>query len=241
MKIGSTVAAIENELLSVGTVGRAAGEKRYLKSDLEFVGANVPQVRKLAKTWLGSRAELAHDDVDRLVRALWRRRVHELRSFGIELLVGRLDLLTATDLDLVEWIMRRANTWAHIDPVAVNVAGPLVENHPELGGELDRWVADESFWLRRSALLVHLLPLRRGEGDWQRFARYADRLLEEKEFFIRKAIGWVLRESGKVTPVRVIEFLEPNLGRISGLTLREATRHLDADTRERLTAGFSSR
>ena len=89
--------------------------------------------------------------------------------------------------------------------------------------------------------MVHLLPLRRGEGDWQRFARYADRLLEEKEFFIRKAIGWVLRESGKVTPVRVIEFLEPNLGRISGLTLREATRHLDADTRERLTAGFSSR
>ena len=62
---------------------------------------------------------------------------------------------------------------------------------------LDRWSRDEDFWIRRSAMLALLLPLRDGGGDWARFAGYADRLLEEKEFFIRKAICWVLRETSK--------------------------------------------
>jgi len=61
----------------------------------------------------------------------------------------------------------------------------------ELTGVLDRWAADEDFWVRRAALLSLLRPLRRGEGDFGRCARYADMMLAEREFFIRKAIGWV--------------------------------------------------
>lgn len=235
------VAAIENGLRSVGTPQRATGEKRYLKSDLEFVGATVPQVRKQARVWLASHTGVEREELVGLVRSLWRRRVHELRSYGVELLVDRGSLLLASDLDLVEWIVRRANTWAHVDPVAINVLGSLVDRYPELGVDLDRWAADENPWLRRSALLAHLLPLRRGEGEWRRFTRYADQMLDEQEFFIRKAIGWVLREAAKVTPERVVEFLETNLGRISGLTLREAARHLDSDTREQLVTEYKSR
>jgi len=61
---------------------------------------------------------------------------------------------------------------------------------------LDR-CCDDDFWLRRSAMLGLLRPLRAGGGDFERFARYADAMLEEKEFFVRKAIGWVLREVAK--------------------------------------------
>jgi len=86
-------------------------------------------------------------------------------------------------------MLRASGTWALVDPLAADVMGSLVERCPELTATLDRWVADPDFWLRRSALLALLVPLRRGGGDFGRFAGYADQLLDEREFFIRKAIG----------------------------------------------------
>ena len=242
MRIRSTIAAIEEGLRAAGTAERAAGEQRYLKSDLQFLGVAVPQIRTQARRWLRSQADdLKPEDLRRLVRALWRRRVHELRSFGIELLTLRRDRLTVEDLELVEWILGRANTWAHVDPVAVQIAGPLVDRFPSRASVLDQWVVDENFWLRRAALLAHLLPLRRGAGDWERFVRYATRMLEDKEFFIRKAIGWVLRETGKVTPQRVVEFLAVNMGQVSGLTLREGVKHLAPEDRDPLLEAYRHR
>jgi len=241
LRIRLTIAEIEARLAAVGSPERASGEKRYLKSDLEFLGVSVPVIRKQARLWLRSRPDVPHDQLIRLVKALWRRRTHELRSFGLELLVACRDLLLASDLELVEWILRRANTWAHVDPVAVQVAGHLVVAYPRSTNVIDRWAEDPELWVRRAALLALLLPLRRGDGDWQRFTRYAEGMLEEKEFFIRKAIGWVLREAGQATPVRVTEFVTAHIATISGVTIREAVRHLEPDDRERLMADYSSR
>jgi 3-methyladenine DNA glycosylase AlkD len=78
-----------------------------------------------------------------------------------------------------------------VDPLAASVVGRLAERCPQLGVVLDRWVTDDDFWIRRSALLALLGGLRRGEGDFVRFARYADSMLANKQFFGRKAIGWV--------------------------------------------------
>jgi len=149
--------------------------------------------------------------------------------------------LTAVYLELVEWILVRANTWAHVDPVAVKIGGPLVERHPDLEETLDRWVVAEELWLRRASLLVHLESLRQGGGDWTRFTRYADLRMEDKEFLIRKAIGWVLREAGKSTPQRVAEFVLDQRDRISGLSLREALKSLGPEARDRLTSTQPSR
>jgi 3-methyladenine DNA glycosylase AlkD len=118
-----------------------------------------------------------------------------------------------------------------VDGLAASVAGPLVEGHPELGATLDRWASDEDFWVRRSALLALLLPLRRGEGDFERLSRYADAMLEEQQFFIRKAIGWVLREAARKQPERVFEWLVPRAGRASGVTVREAVKYLSDEQR----------
>ena len=141
----------------------------------------------------------------------------------------------------MEWMLGRAKTWAHVDAIAVHGVGPLVERCPGLSADLDRWARDEDFWLLRSALLAHLLALRRGGGEWARFTGYADGMMEEKEFFIRKAIGWVLREAGRATPERVVDYLESRLLQISGLSLREGIKHLGAEDRERLIAAYRAR
>ena len=78
------------------------------------------------------------------------------------------------------------------------------------------------------------MPLRQGGGDFARFGRYADAMLEEKEFFIRKAIGWVLRETAKQNPAIVIAWLLPRKTRASGLTLREACKNLPAEEKRKI-------
>ena len=90
-------------------------------------------------------------------------------------------------------------------------------------------------------MLALLRPLRKGEGDWERFVRYADATLHEKEFFVRKAIGWVLREVGKERPDRALAFVEPRVARISGVSIREAVKPLEPQDRERLMAAYRAR
>lgn len=79
-----------------------------------------------------------------------------------------------------------------------------------------------------------LLPLRRGDGDFPRFSRYADSMLEEREFVVRKAIGWVLRERGKKRPALVHRWLRPRAARASAVTLREAVKHLPESQRNEI-------
>src|SRR3982750_1966220 len=220
------VRAIEETLRPLGTPERAAGAKAYLKSDLGFLGVATDPLRAAARDWLREHPELDHDALVGLAEALWSKPVHELRSFGVELLQARRALLRSEDVDLLEDLLRRSRSWAYVDTIAIQIVGPLVERDPSRDARLDRWVKDGDFWIRRSALLALLLPLRRGEGDWPRFVRYADTLLHEKEFFIRKAIGWVLREVAKKHPDRVRAFLREREGRVSGVTRREAEKYL---------------
>ena len=229
---------IRARLEPLGTEERAVNEKRYLKSDLEFLGVKVPLVRKEAKAWLRERGEISAEEIVSISEELWAAGVHELRSFAVDLSIFRVADWSVDDLPRFETWLREAKTWAHVDAIAVHLVGRLLEREPAVTKTLDRWARDEDFWLRRSAMLALLLGLRVGEGDWKRFVRYADTMLEETEFFIRKAIGWILRETSKKRPERVERYVAERLDRLSGLTLREAIRHLDPAVQEDLRERF---
>jgi 3-methyladenine DNA glycosylase AlkD len=234
-------ASVEQLLRDVGTPERAASEKAYLKSDLEFAGASVPDIRATIRSWRRTWPQFDHDDLADMVRALWGRPVYECRQSAVILLERSPALLGAADASLIEDLLRTSRTWALVDGLAANVTGDLVERYPVLGNRLDRWATDDDFWLRRSALLALLVPLRRGAGDFPRFAGYADLMLEEKEFFIRKAIGWVLRETAKRRPELVAQWLGPRVHRASGVTVREAIKPLPAELRDQLLRGYQER
>jgi 3-methyladenine DNA glycosylase AlkD len=230
------VAQIDAALRRQANPERAVQEKRYLKSSLSHLGASMPALRRVAKEFLAGRPATSRPELLALVEALWAVRVHEHRMVAVELLDLRDDLLEEDDLDLLERLLRESRTWALVDNLAAGPAGALVERCPAAAAALDRWAADEDFWVRRSALLALLLPLRRGEGDFERFARYADSMLEDREFFLRKAIGWVLRETGKRRPALVHAWLLPRARRASGLTVREAVKHLPEALRAEILA-----
>jgi 3-methyladenine DNA glycosylase AlkD len=226
MAVAIIVAEIDRELRSRGTPERAEQERRYLKSELEHYGVTVPAIRAVAKAVRRQHADLGHDDLVALATALWAAPVHERRMATVELLDLYADRLRPADLKLLEQLLRESKTWALVDSLAASVVGPLIERHPKSAAVLDRWATDDDFWIRRSALLALLIALRRGEGDFERFSRYADAMLGEKEFFIRKAIGWVLRDTARKRPDMVYEWLLPRASRASGVTLREAVKPL---------------
>ncbi|HEX7506491.1 MAG TPA: DNA alkylation repair protein [Polyangia bacterium] len=233
---------LEAELRALGTAERAAQEKRYLKSDLEHLGVTVPALRKVVVAFLRAQPDLDREDVIGLARALWKKPIHERRAAAVDVLVLCKNLLRPADMGFIEELLRESRGWALVDNLAASVAGDLVERFPKkLAPVLDRWAKDNDFWLRRSALLALLLPLRRGEGDFDCFCRSADGMLEEKEFFIRKAIGWVLRETAKKTPKRVVAWLLPRAARASGLTVREACKHLPARDKQRLLVAHAKK
>ena len=219
---------------------RAVNEKAYLKSPIDHYGVTVPAIRSAVKDLIRTQGGLTHRRVLAVVRRLWASPVHEQRMAAVFLLEAHVDLLQPADLPFIEKMIRGSFTWAYVDSLAATVAGSLVEREPELAKELDRWSEDESFWIRRAALLALMGPLRRGRGEWARFKRYSDKMLDEKEFFIRKAIGWVLRETSKKRPDRVRKYVSSRLGRMAGVTFREAVKRLPEEDREELTAAYGA-
>jgi 3-methyladenine DNA glycosylase AlkD len=230
-------ALIERELRTAGSPSRAASEQRYLKSKLDFTGTTVPAARAIVTAWRRAHPDLTRQHLTQLAAALWDRPLFECKMAAVILLTDRRRLLEADDAVLVEHFLRTSATWALVDGLAADVMGSLTERFPELLSVLDRWATDDDFWIRRSALLALLGPLRRGElANWARFTGYADAMLGEREFFIRKAIGWVLRETAKKHPDLVADWLAPRVHRASGVTLREALKWLPAPRREALLA-----
>lgn len=233
MDAGRAADEVEARLRSLGTRKRAEHEQRYLKSELEHLGATVWQIRREVKAFAKGREDLSHAELVALVETLWTKPVHERRMAAVLLLEAYPELVTPTDLPLLERLVRESKTWAFVDGIAGDVLGELLVRHPRAAAKLDRWAKDPDLWVRRSALLAQIKPLREG-ASFERFGRYADAMLDEKEFFIRKAIGWVLREAGKTRPDDVYEWLAPRADRASGVTMREAVKYLEPEQSARL-------
>ena len=194
----------------------------------------------IVTAWRRAHPQLTGPRLTEVAAALWDGPIFECRLAAVLLLTDRRALLQSRDAALVERMLRTAGTWALVDGLAADVMGSLVERFgDQLHPVLDQWATDADFWIRRSALLALLVPLRRGDAaNFARFAGYADAMLAEREFFIRKAIGWVLRETGKRHPDLVAGWLAPRAHRASGVTMREAVKWLPADQRAALMAAY---
>jgi len=121
--------------------------------------------------------------------------------------------------------------WDTVDGLATHVAGPLVAAHPELVAVMDAWIDSDSLWLTRVAILHQERFGPRTDRD--RLFAYCLHRAGDREFFIRKAIGWALRSYARVAPEAVAGFLAGNGHLLSGLSRREAERGVEMGLRRR--------
>ncbi|MFD6424739.1 DNA alkylation repair protein [Streptomyces sp. NPDC060198] len=234
---GGAAEELRGALRAAADPVRAEQQRAYLRSELRHLGVRVPDLRTAVTATRRKLGPLPGAEVRALARELWSGPdgtpgrdatvpVYEYRRAAVEVLVGYAGALEAGALGEVGDLLRECDTWALVDPLAVHCAGAVALRDPAAGAVLDRWIADPCFWLRRSALLALLPAIRAGRPDTARLVRYADALVDEREFFLRKALGWVLRETSIRDPRLVLEWLDRHGSRVAPLTRREAVRRM---------------
>ena len=194
---------------------RATNEKAYLKSQQQFYGVKVPTLRKIAKVWLKQHKQAPVTDIAEMAACLWDSDWHEERSLATMLLQYRSADLTLAQMPVIEKMMNEATGWVHLDALATWVVGALIDHDASTLRYLPIWAESGNFWVRRAAILAQILQFRRGEGDFDLFARLAVPMFDEgrtwtkdERFFIRKAIGWALRELAPSQPALVQGFCQ---------------------------------
>lgn len=226
---------VEQELVQLADPKRAEGEKKYLKSPLKHYGVTVPKLRKLARDWVTENKALTIQEVITHTDKLWDSVWHEERMVAIYILVYRVHDLTWKEFPVVEKMVRESTGWAQLDMIAAWLCGELFTKHQaKMIPVMRRWIHDNNFWVRRAAVLTLLGPIRKDTALISLFEELSVPLLAEKEFFIRKAIGWVLRELSKIDPDTVAGYVHTYGSRMSGLTYREAVCKLPEELRKNL-------
>lgn len=157
---------------------RAEELRHRFGSRMQYYGASVGAVRGTVRDALRRHAGLPHNEVTALSSELWEVPVYERRLAAVVLLQSKVELLTNSDLTRIEGFVRDARMPSLVDPIAVDVVGPLVERlegqqRVRADAVLDRWAGDPDVWLRRASLMAPLRALLAGGGDWDGFVRRA--------------------------------------------------------------------
>ncbi len=234
MDIDAKADQLTDVLRQNASLERAENEKRYLKSNIHHLGVSVPEIRKTARRFARENKTASKPELISLTYELWNRDVYELRKLAVNIIAAKVEIFDSGDADFIEFMLRHSHTWALIDDLSINIVYPVLQSADDAQGIRSRWSKDDDFWVRRTAMLSLLPGLRRTVADWDEFTIYAEAMIEEEEFFIRKAIGWVLRETSKHSPDVVTEWLMPRAAVASTVTMREAIKYLPPKSRELL-------
>lgn len=200
-------------------------QEAYMRNQFTFCGIN--QTRRLAiqKILFKQYPIQTMHELDAIVRELWNLKLREYRYTAMDLLQKYAKLWQPETLYLFRWCIETDPWWDTLDDLAANCVGPLCLRYPELIAVMDQWIHDENMWLRRAAILYQLKYKK--ETDAKKLFSYCAARMHEKEFFIRKAIGWALREYAKTDPQAVVAFVAEHQAALSPLSKREALKHYD--------------
>lgn len=198
----------------------------YMKTDMPFFGVKRPASEPIFREMMALYPVTTRDEYESGVRQLWSAPHREEKHFALRLANAVPRYITPTSLPLYRQLIVEGAWWDFVDDVSSRLVGKLLlDNRPRIAPVMEKWVDHNDMWLRRSALLVHLRH--KDATDQATLFDHCLRRSHETEFFIRKAIGWVLRQYARTAPKAVAEFVTSHRDSWSGLTYREATKHLD--------------
>jgi 3-methyladenine DNA glycosylase AlkD len=219
--------AIRSTLRSAGDAERARGAQAYMKSDMPSWGIRVPEVRRIVKVAAKQFPVSTPVSLRDAVLDMWRNaEAREERYAAIEL-TGLP--MVKEDLDMLpvyEEIIRTGAWWDLVDGVSHRLCALLLAHRSTMTPLLLQWSTDQDMWIRRASITAQLAA--KSLTDPGLLAAVIKPNLADKEFFIRKAIGWALREYSKTNPEWVRAFAAENGPALSPLSTREAVRLLSS-------------
>ena len=197
---------------------------KYMKDKFSFLGIKSPERRTLTRSFFKNFNRPDINNIENIVRKLWEMEEREFQYFAMELVEKELKKMVRNDIQLFEYLVVNKSCWDTVDFIAANLVGKHLSNFTGLIEQMNKnWISSENMWLNRTALLFQLKYKK--NLDTKLLKQNILKCRDSKEFFIRKAIGWVLREYSKTNPVWVLEFVE--LTTISPLSKREALKWIN--------------
>ncbi|MEU6663923.1 DNA alkylation repair protein [Streptomyces sp. NPDC046821] len=203
---------------------RAAGMRAYMKDVAPFLGLTTPVRRALSRTVLAGTPRPDEADCTALALRCWELPEREYAYFAVDYLRRHVARCSSGFLPVVRHLVSTVPWWDTVDLLAAHVAGALVAADPELKRDMDAWIEDDDLWIARAALL-HQLRFKEAT-DTERLFGYCLRQAGHPDFFVRKAVGWCLREYAKTAPDAVRAFVTAHRDRLSPLSVREALKHV---------------
>ncbi len=218
------VAKIETILTKHGNTGNAEAMSKYMKNNFPFLGIKKPLRAELSVPVIKEVKEYASESwLVETANLLWKKKEREFHYVAIELLTRYRRSLTPASFKAIEDLLVSNSWWDSVDGLTGCVVSPLVATYPELKTRMQAYITDPNMWLRRVSI-IHQLPYRKNT-DHELLFKACTKNMHDQEFFIRKAIGWALRQYAKTEPKAVYSFVEANKNSLSGLSIREALKH----------------
>ncbi|NNF54228.1 MAG: DNA alkylation repair protein [Acidimicrobiales bacterium] len=222
--VANAPAWVRGQLEPLAVPEDAAPMAAYMKDQFPFLGVKTPARRAASKPLLSAaKAWTAHEILD-VADALMAEPEREFAQVAVDLVRANVKAVTSEDLDRLRHLIQTKSWWDTVDALAVHGVGAVVKSDRQLQVVMDQWVDDDDIWVARTAILHQLLW--KTDTDATRLFHYCDVRAADQEFFIRKALGWALRQYARTDPDRVRSYVEHNEERLSGLTKREALKHL---------------
>jgi len=216
--------ALENLFRKNANPENAFFMKKYMKDKFSFLGIKSPERRALTRVFYKNHNRPDLNNLENIVRKLWKLEEREFQYFAMELVEKELKKMAQNDIQLFEYLVVNKSWWDTIDFIAANLIGKHLSNYSGLVEQMNKkWISSENMWLNRTALLFQLKYKK--NLDTKLLKQNILKCRDSKEFFIRKAIGWVLREYSKTNPVWVSEFVDSTT--LSPLSKREALKWIN--------------
>ncbi|SDS00833.1 3-methyladenine DNA glycosylase AlkD [Formosa sp. Hel1_31_208] len=199
----------------------AQQQKAYMRNQFEFFGLKSTLRKEIQKPFLSAKALPPKSELEAIVYQLWQQPQRECQYAAQEFANKYVKHIAVKDIELYEHMVTHKSWWDTVDFIANNLMGHYFKLHPELRQVyIDKWLISDNIWLQRCAILFQLKY--KDDLDTVLLAYIINSLLGSKEFFINKAIGWILREYSRTNPSWVIEFVAKT--NLSPLSHKEALR-----------------
>jgi 3-methyladenine DNA glycosylase AlkD len=212
----------------------AASMKKYMKDQYEYYGISTPDRRAMMTAHIKKHGLPEWSGIEELSRILWEMDERECQYCLVDLMNRMSSNLGPENLPLLEYLITTKSWWDTVDGLAGWLAGDLFERHAGLiQPTTTRWMASGNIWLQRSCLLFQLKY--KGDTDLDLLYGFIEELSGHKSFWIRKAIGWILREYSKTDPQEVEAYVSAH-PELSGLSRREALKAVNR-ARDRSQSG----
>jgi len=197
---------------------------KYMKGHFYFFGIKNPLRQTIMREWWREQSIKNEYDLKFFISSLWKLDKREFQYVALDFGKRFKRLFTPESIPFIRECVTTKSWWDTVDTVASHFTGAVVYQYPKTGKVMDKWIDDENMWIRRAAILHQLNFKERTNGD--RVFRYCEKRMHKSEFFIRKAIGWALRQYSYVDGNAVFQIVKDNKSELSTLSKTEALKAL---------------